>query len=56
MTTNHKVRFGIGLETGVHQVREMLRHARLADEAGLDVVSVSDHPYFCLLYTSSRRR
>ena len=46
MTTNHKVRFGIGLETGVHQVREMLRHARLADEAGLDVVSVSDHPYF----------
>ncbi len=24
----------------------MLRHARLADEAGLDVVSVSDHPYF----------
>jgi alkanesulfonate monooxygenase SsuD/methylene tetrahydromethanopterin reductase-like flavin-dependent oxidoreductase (luciferase family) len=46
VTTNHKVRFGIGLETGVHQVREMLRHARLADEAGLDVVSVSDHPYF----------
>ena len=46
MTTNHKVRFGIGLETGVHQVSEMLRHARLADEAGLDVVSVSDHPYF----------
>ena len=24
----------------------MLRHARLADEAGLDLVSVSDHPYF----------
>ena len=24
----------------------MLGHARLADEAGLDVVSVSDHPYF----------
>jgi alkanesulfonate monooxygenase SsuD/methylene tetrahydromethanopterin reductase-like flavin-dependent oxidoreductase (luciferase family) len=46
VTTNHKVRFGIGLETGVHQVSEMLRHARLADEAGLDVVSVSDHPYF----------
>jgi len=46
MTPNHQVRFGLGLETGVHQVSEMLRHARLADDAGLDVVSVSDHPYF----------
>ncbi len=46
MTTNHKVLFGLGLETGVHQVSEMLGHARLADEAGLDVVSLSDHPYF----------
>lgn len=46
VTPNRKVLFGIGLETGVHQVSEMLRHARLADEAGLDVVSVSDHPYF----------
>jgi alkanesulfonate monooxygenase SsuD/methylene tetrahydromethanopterin reductase-like flavin-dependent oxidoreductase (luciferase family) len=46
VTTDHRVRFGIGLETGVHQVSEMLGHARLADEAGLDVVSVSDHPYF----------
>jgi alkanesulfonate monooxygenase SsuD/methylene tetrahydromethanopterin reductase-like flavin-dependent oxidoreductase (luciferase family) len=46
MTPNHKVRFGLGLENGVHQVSEMLRHARLADTAGLDVVSVSDHPYF----------
>ena len=43
---NHKVLFGLGLEAGVHQVSEMLRHARLADEAGLDVVSVGDHPYF----------
>jgi alkanesulfonate monooxygenase SsuD/methylene tetrahydromethanopterin reductase-like flavin-dependent oxidoreductase (luciferase family) len=40
------VRFGLGLEGGVHQVGEMLAHARLADEAGLDVVSLSDHPYF----------
>ena len=24
----------------------MLGHARLADDAGLDVVSLSDHPYF----------
>jgi alkanesulfonate monooxygenase SsuD/methylene tetrahydromethanopterin reductase-like flavin-dependent oxidoreductase (luciferase family) len=46
MTPNHKVLFGIGLENGVHQVSEMLEHARLADEAGLDLVSVSDHPYF----------
>jgi alkanesulfonate monooxygenase SsuD/methylene tetrahydromethanopterin reductase-like flavin-dependent oxidoreductase (luciferase family) len=45
-TPNHKVLFGIGLENGVHQVSEMLEHARLADEAGLDLVSVSDHPYF----------
>jgi len=46
MTSNHKVLFGLGLEAGVHQVSVMLDHARLADEAGLDVVSVGDHPYF----------
>ena len=46
MTTNRKVLFGLGLEAGVHQVGEMLGHARLADEAGLDLFSVSDHPYF----------
>ena len=46
VTPNHMVLFGLGLETGVHQVSEMLGHARLADEAGLDVVSVGDHPYF----------
>ena len=46
MTPTRKVLFGIGLENGVHQVSEMLGHARLADEAGLDVVSLSDHPYF----------
>ena len=49
MIPNHKVLFGLGLETGVHQVSEMLGHARLADDAGLDVVSVSDHPYFAVL-------
>ena len=43
---NHKILFGLGLETGVHQVSDMLGHARLADEAGLDFVSVGDHPYF----------
>ena len=46
MTTNHRVLFGIGLENGVHQVSEMLGHARVADDAGLDVFCVSDHPYF----------
>jgi alkanesulfonate monooxygenase SsuD/methylene tetrahydromethanopterin reductase-like flavin-dependent oxidoreductase (luciferase family) len=46
MTANRKVLFGLGLENGVTQMSEMLGHARLADEAGLDVVSVSDHPYF----------
>ncbi len=45
-TAGHPVRFGIGLETGFHQAHEMLAHARLADAAGLDLVSVSDHPYF----------
>jgi alkanesulfonate monooxygenase SsuD/methylene tetrahydromethanopterin reductase-like flavin-dependent oxidoreductase (luciferase family) len=43
---NRKVLFGLGLEAGAHQVGEMLGHARLADEAGLDVVSVGDHPCF----------
>ena len=46
LTLNHKVLFGLGLETGVHQASQMLGHARLADDAGLDVVSLSDHPYF----------
>jgi len=46
MTTNHKVLFGLGLEAGVAQVSEMLGHARLADDAGLDLFSVGDHPYF----------
>jgi len=46
VTRDHKVLFGLGLEAGVHQVSEMLGHARLADDAGLDIVSVGDHPYF----------
>ena len=41
-----KILFGIGLETGVDQVSELLGHARFADDAGLDVISLSDHPYF----------
>jgi alkanesulfonate monooxygenase SsuD/methylene tetrahydromethanopterin reductase-like flavin-dependent oxidoreductase (luciferase family) len=46
MTTNRNVLFGLGLENGVQQTSEMLKHARLADDAGLDLVTVSDHPYF----------
>ncbi len=46
MTAQAKVLFGLGLEYGVHQVNEMLGHARLAEDAGLDIVSISDHPYF----------
>jgi alkanesulfonate monooxygenase SsuD/methylene tetrahydromethanopterin reductase-like flavin-dependent oxidoreductase (luciferase family) len=46
MTPSHRVLFGLGLNAGVHQVSEMLEHARVADDAGLDLVSVGDHPYF----------
>jgi alkanesulfonate monooxygenase SsuD/methylene tetrahydromethanopterin reductase-like flavin-dependent oxidoreductase (luciferase family) len=46
VTPHRNVLFGLGLETGVHQVSEMLGHSRLADDAGLDIVSLSDHPYF----------
>jgi len=45
-TPDRHVLFGLGLECGVHQVSEMLEHARKADETGLDIVSLSDHPYF----------
>jgi alkanesulfonate monooxygenase SsuD/methylene tetrahydromethanopterin reductase-like flavin-dependent oxidoreductase (luciferase family) len=41
-----QILFGLGLENGVDQVAELLGHAYLADQAGLDVFSVSDHPYF----------
>jgi alkanesulfonate monooxygenase SsuD/methylene tetrahydromethanopterin reductase-like flavin-dependent oxidoreductase (luciferase family) len=46
MTHDSEVLFGLGLESGVHQVDEMLGHARMADEAGLDFLSIGDHPYF----------
>jgi alkanesulfonate monooxygenase SsuD/methylene tetrahydromethanopterin reductase-like flavin-dependent oxidoreductase (luciferase family) len=44
--SGRRVLFGFGPENGFHQVSEMLGHARLADEAGLDIFSFSDHPYF----------
>ncbi len=43
---DRKALFGFGLETGVGEVEALLRHATQADRAGLDLVSVSDHPYF----------
>jgi alkanesulfonate monooxygenase SsuD/methylene tetrahydromethanopterin reductase-like flavin-dependent oxidoreductase (luciferase family) len=46
MISDRKVLFGLGLQTGVHRVTEMLRHAHRADETGLDLFSVDDHPYF----------
>ena len=46
VTPTKRVLFGLGLESGVSQVSEMLGHARFADDAGLDLVSVGDHPYF----------
>src|ERR1700722_8641700 len=46
MSPRPRVVFGLGLEKGAPTVREMLRHARFADDAGLDIVSVGDHPYF----------
>ncbi len=44
--SGRRVLFGFGPENGAHQVSEMLGHARLADEAGLDIFSFSDHPHF----------
>ena len=46
MDTTREVKFGIGLETDVVQVGELLAHAHFADQAGLDIVSLTDHPYF----------
>ena len=46
MTPEHGALFGVGLETGIDQVSEILRLARVCDAAGLDLVSLTDHPYF----------
>jgi alkanesulfonate monooxygenase SsuD/methylene tetrahydromethanopterin reductase-like flavin-dependent oxidoreductase (luciferase family) len=46
VNSHRQVLFGLGLEAGVAHVREMLGHARFADDAGLDLVTVGDHPYF----------
>jgi alkanesulfonate monooxygenase SsuD/methylene tetrahydromethanopterin reductase-like flavin-dependent oxidoreductase (luciferase family) len=44
--TNRNVLFGLGLETGVGEVDALLAHATQADRDGLDLVTLSDHPYF----------
>jgi alkanesulfonate monooxygenase SsuD/methylene tetrahydromethanopterin reductase-like flavin-dependent oxidoreductase (luciferase family) len=36
--------FGLGLDPGLAGTAQLLPHARAADAAGLDVVSISDHP------------
>src|SRR5580698_2633910 len=46
MTYDTETLFGLGLESSTHQVSEMVGHARVADEAGLDFFSIGDHPYF----------
>ncbi|MFF5263990.1 LLM class flavin-dependent oxidoreductase [Actinomadura viridis] len=38
--------FGFGAHTGIDDVPELLRLAQQADRDGLDVFSLSDHPYF----------
>ncbi|MFI7676832.1 LLM class flavin-dependent oxidoreductase [Actinophytocola sp. NPDC049390] len=38
--------FGFGLDSASSSAGTLLRHAEQADRQGLDVVSVSDHPYF----------
>lgn len=40
------VLFGLGLDTGHAGLSNLLRRARESDAAGLDVVSVSDHPNY----------
>jgi alkanesulfonate monooxygenase SsuD/methylene tetrahydromethanopterin reductase-like flavin-dependent oxidoreductase (luciferase family) len=45
MVANRNVLFGFGLETGIGEVSALLAHAMQADREGLDLVSLSDHPY-----------
>src|SRR5438445_137097 len=40
------VYFGLGVSTAVAAAPDSLRQAVLADRAGLDLVTVSDHPYY----------
>lgn len=40
-----EVVFGFGAHTGIDEVSELLRMAQQADRDGLDIFSLSDHPY-----------
>ncbi|MGP3963407.1 LLM class flavin-dependent oxidoreductase [Nonomuraea sp. 3N208] len=40
------VLFGVGISTAVGEARQTLHHAVQADREGLDLFTVSDHPYF----------
>jgi alkanesulfonate monooxygenase SsuD/methylene tetrahydromethanopterin reductase-like flavin-dependent oxidoreductase (luciferase family) len=42
----HPVRFGVMLEPPADQGRDTLAWAGLAEQAGLDLVSLADHPYW----------
>ncbi|MCP2339918.1 LLM class flavin-dependent oxidoreductase [Actinomadura rupiterrae] len=44
--SRHELVFGLGLSSAVATTAEMLRQADRADADGLDMVSVSDHPYY----------
>jgi alkanesulfonate monooxygenase SsuD/methylene tetrahydromethanopterin reductase-like flavin-dependent oxidoreductase (luciferase family) len=44
--SRRRVLFGLGLEPGLADVARLLTHARACDAAGLDVVSISDHPNY----------
>ncbi|GAA3204317.1 LLM class flavin-dependent oxidoreductase [Nonomuraea roseoviolacea] len=43
--SGHDVVFGFGAHSGIHEAPELLRMAQQADRDGLDIFSLSDHPY-----------
>lgn len=43
--TNRKVLYGLGLPTGVDEAGMLLARAARADREGLDLVTLTDHPY-----------
>ncbi|MEV6037162.1 LLM class flavin-dependent oxidoreductase [Nonomuraea sp. NPDC052116] len=43
--SGHDVVFGFGAHSGVDEAPELLRMAQQADRDGLDLLSLSDHPY-----------
>ncbi|MCO5993328.1 LLM class flavin-dependent oxidoreductase [Actinoallomurus rhizosphaericola] len=44
--TESRIRFGIGVSTALDEAAETLRLTAEADRLGLDLFTVSDHPYF----------